>query len=430
MHDALYYLGLLIAGLVAAQLLTFWIGMVLREWRGAAAYQHERRLWQARLESLRPVTSNQPLRRAWEGWRTFRVARLERLTPDTVSVYLAPEDGRELPPYLPGQYITVSANMPGETRPVVRCYSLSRAWQRDCYRCTVKEVAPPVDRPDLPFGKVSRHFNRRLQAGDLLELKAPGGNFFLSEQSPRPVVLLGAGIGVTPLLSMMYAVAAGSASRRVIALFQFCSGENHPFQEELKTLRARHKNLRAVIAYSAPRAVDQSPRDYDFHGRLSTEIVRKLLPKDDYEFYLCGPGGFMESLVTGLEAAGVPARDIHYEAFGPASVPRPKAKPPIPAETSAEQSERKSLSAEPLTVGFSLTSATANWDGKFASLLELAEANAIPLESGCRAGNCGACAVALQSGKVIYSQPIGAELPAGHCLPCICIPAGPIVLQA
>src|SRR5688500_5032430 len=158
--DFSFYLGLALALLVAVQLAVATFGMLRRQWREEALFRLKRQKLAVELAS----SSKKPEAGAstWEGWRTFRVTKLVRETADTQSVYFAPEDGRSLPRFLPGQYVTLSLRMPGETRPVIRCYSLSHAPGEDYFRCTVKEVSPPAAQPELPFGKASRHINRRL----------------------------------------------------------------------------------------------------------------------------------------------------------------------------------------------------------------------------------------------------------------------------
>ncbi|MGI8981243.1 MAG: 2Fe-2S iron-sulfur cluster-binding protein [Pirellulaceae bacterium] len=427
--DIPLYLGLALALLVAVQLAVAALGMLRRQWREEALFRLRRQMLAAELAgSLKKEEAGAS---TWEGWRTFRVTKLVRETADTQSVYFAPEDGRALPRFLPGQYVTLSLRMPGETRPVIRCYSLSHAPGEDYFRCTVKEVPPPAAQPELPFGKASRHINRRLAEGELIDLKAPHGNFTLDVSSKTPVVLMGAGIGVTPLLSMLQAVAASGNTRQVLAFLQFRSGEHHPLKCELAALARQHKNIQLVTAYSAPNSADVVGGDYDLRGRLSLEVIKKCLRGSDYECYICGPGSFMESMVAGLESWGIAANKIHFEAFGPASVKRVNQVVARPQHCGGVNAANPiDVVMEAPEVRFDLSGVTAPWTEKIESLLQLAEAHHIPVESGCRAGNCGTCAMPIKSGKVVYSTPPGSQPPAGVCLPCICVPDGPLVLQA
>ncbi len=452
--DIPLYLGLALALLVTLQLAMAIAGMLRRQWREEALFRLKRQKLTAELassatqggrESLASRTiphgdmidakdSRSPISAAastWEGWRTFRVTKLVRETADTQSVYFVPEDGRALPRFLPGQYLTLSLRMPGETRPVIRCYSLSHAPGEDHYRCTVKEVPPPAAQPELPFGKASRHLNRRLAEGELIDLKAPHGNFTLDVTQKTPVVLIGAGIGVTPLFSMLQAVAASGNTRQMLAFLQFRSGEQHPLKSELAALARQHQNIQLVTVYSAPNTGDVTGRDYDLRGRLSLEVIKKCLRGNDYEYYICGPGPFMELMVAGVEGWDVSANKIHFEAFGPASVKRvghhSVASPECPQDIQNGAPRSECLLSE---VRFDLSGVTAPWTRQVESLLELAEAHHIPAESGCRAGNCGTCALPIKSGKVAYSTLPGSLPPAGACLPCICVPDGPLVLQA
>jgi uncharacterized protein len=435
--DIPLYLGLALALPLALQLAVGTIGMFRRQWREEALFRLRRR--KLELELSGASRGKIAVNTAWEGWRTFRVAQLVRETADTMSVYFEPEDGGALPRFLPGQYVTLSLRVPGEMRPIVRCYSLSHAPVGNYYRCTVKEVPPPTDRPELPFGKASRHINRRLAEGEMVDLKAPHGNFTLDVTRKTPVVLIGAGIGVTPLFSMLQAVAATKdlsvEGRQVIAFLQFRSGEHHPLRNELAALARQNKNIQIVTVYSTPAPGDVIGRDFDRRGRLTLEIVQKSLRGSGHDFYICGPGSLMESMVVGLEQSGIAPQHIHFEAFGPASVKR--AGRPKPGDGSDNRSAGPSQipngtpqSAPAPSILFELSGITAAWSDKTDSLLELAEAHQIPVESGCRAGNCGTCAMAIKSGKVVYSTPPGSPPPAGSCLPCICVPDGPLVLQA
>ncbi|MBC7854210.1 MAG: 2Fe-2S iron-sulfur cluster binding domain-containing protein [Pirellulaceae bacterium] len=429
--DIPLYLGLALALLVAVQLAVAIAGSLRRQWREEAMFRLKRQKLAAELvSSLKKEATSAS---TWEGWRTFRVTKLVRETVDTQSVYLVPEDGRAVPPFLPGQYVTLSLRMPGETRPVVRCYSLSHSPGGDFFRCTVKEVPPPASQPELPFGKASRHINRRLSEGELIDLKAPHGNFTLDVSSQTPVVLVGAGIGVTPLFSMLQAVAASGNNRHILAFLQFRSGEHHPLKTELAALARQHKNIQLVTVYSAPNTGDVTGRDYDLRGRLSLDVIRKCLRGNDYEYFICGPGPFMESMVAGLESWGISTDKIHFEAFGPASMKRAKprvARPQLCVGGNAADTVDVVTEAALSEVRFDLSGITAAWTLQVESLLELAEHHHIPVESGCRAGNCGTCALPIKSGKVVYSTPPGSPPPAGACLPCICVPDGPLVLQA
>src|SRR3954470_12089946 len=203
--DIPFYLGLALGLAVLAMLAAAIAGMLRRQSREEALFRLKQQKLQQELNAFTKQATGGLS--AWEGWRTFRVRKLVREMADTMSVYFEPEDGRALPRFLPGQYVTLSLRMPGEIKPIVRCYSLSHAPGENYYRCTIKEVPPPADRPELPFGKASRHVNRRLAEGELIDLKAPHGNFTLDAAGQPPVVLMGAGIGVPPLFSMLGAVA-------------------------------------------------------------------------------------------------------------------------------------------------------------------------------------------------------------------------------
>ena len=188
-------------------------------------------------------------------------------------------------------------------------------------------------------------------------------------------------------------------------------------KEHLQTLAGRHDNFHLHVCYSAPDESDIEGTDYDHPGRVDVPLLRNTLKLTRYQFYVCGPKPMMESLVPALEQWGVDSGDIHYESFGPATlVKREK-----PARTA---------SATPISVTFSLSGKTLSWDPSADSLLEFAEANAIEVESGCRAGSCGTCQTALTAGEVDYSQQPDADIEPGHCLLCIATPRCDLVLEA
>ena len=183
---------------------------------------------------------------------------------------------------------------------------------------------------------------------------------------------------------------------------------------------AQHENLHLNICYSRPEKTDVKGRDYHHQGRVTVDLFKQLLPSNNYEYYLCGPGPFMNSLTEGLTAWGVAEKSIHYEAFGPATVKK-TAPPPTASET---------VMLSKLSVTFSKTGKTVRWNPSIGSLLEFAEASGVKIDAGCRAGNCGTCLVAVKSGSVDYLSPSGASAEQGSCLTCICKPKTDLVLDA
>jgi uncharacterized protein len=359
-------------------------------------------------------------RPAWQGYRRFVVDRLVAEASDVTSIYLLPEDRRSLPRFKPGQFLTVRVCVPGHNAPLVRCFSLSDRPGRDYFRLTVKAVALETEKTPARRGTLSRYLNRGLSAGQVIEAQAPRGEFYLRTGDSRPAVLIAAGIGITPLLSMASHSLHESPNRRVILFYGVRNGGEHAFREELSDLAAQHPQLSYLPFYSQPSPGDRAGVDYLAPRRIDAELLRRVLPEANFPCYVCGPGAFMESMTAGLREWGVAETDLHYESFGPSSVrPSPGAErsPAIEAAASAE-------------VVFLPSDVTATWSGEVASLLELAEANGIPLASGCRSGNCGMCAVRLIEGKVKYPQSPSAPIDPGHCLACIAVPESERVVLA
>ena len=259
-------------------------------------------------------------------------------------------------------------------------------------------------------------FHDHVRVGDVLELRAPAGTFFIDSRSTEPIVLIGAGIGVSPLMSMVETALCAGCHREIYGLFGFRNSAEHPFKDRLEKLAAQHANLHLHVSYSAPGAADVLHKDYAHRGRLSIERVREVLPSNNFKFYVCGPGRLMESMVPALWDWGVPESHVHFEAFGPASV-----------RSAAPASLRLATSC---AVRFDRSNRAVTWDGSLASLLEFGEAAGVSLPSGCRAGSCGECMIAIRSGTVLSFKKPGIDVPAGYCLTCISAPTGELILDA
>lgn len=357
-----------------------------------------------------------PKFKAWSGTRSFRVGAIVDEAVDCKSFYLLPVDGKLLPRFEPGQYLTFQ--LPAEPRrpPLVRCYSLSERPRDDYYRVTIKQQRPPRSRPELPPGRGSSFFHRQVSVGSTLQVQAPQGSFFLDPTKRRPVVLIGAGIGITPILSMVDAIVHEQNAPIAYVVAGFGNSREHPFRAHMQQLAEEHDHLRFDISYSRPAPSDLLGRDYHHRGYVSLDRLERVLPSNNFEFYLCGPAAMMESLVSGLIDWGVPERHIHFEAFGPASV--------------RSLGKSKPRSTEPCNVRFATSDAACIWEGGSNSILELAEQNGVVLDYGCRAGNCGQCEVAIRAGKVAHVKEPGVPVDEHHCLTCVAVPQGDVVLEA
>jgi ferredoxin-NADP reductase/MOSC domain-containing protein YiiM len=355
-------------------------------------------------------------RPAWTGFRPFILQAKLRESEDVTSFLLAPEDGQPLPPYLPGQFLTVRLAIPGVERPVVRSYSLSDTAQHDHYRLTIRRIGSRAAEPQVKAGLASIHFHDRLAVGDRIEVKAPAGVFTIDvSQQDQPVVLIGGGIGITPLLSMLNAIAAAEAPREAWVLYGVRDDHDYIMRSHLETIARTHANVRLRVFYSRPeRAMDGSDIQV---GHIDLDALKRLLPSNSYDFYVCGPPAMMESVTRGLQAWGVPTDRVHTEAFGPATVKQAVGGP----------------SAQPdcgFDVTFERSGVTAQWSRCESPLLELAEEHAVAIDFGCRAGSCGTCVTRLLSGSVRYLHQPNAPLEAGEILPCIAVPAEPLSLDA
>jgi ferredoxin-NADP reductase len=387
--------------------------------RGQRALAREALRQEIKAATLRCHETEQ-IKLIWNGWRKFEVVKKVKECEDVASFYLAPHDKRPLPPFKPGQYITFQINLPGQSKPVIRCYSLSDSHRPDYYRVTIKKALPPPDVPDGKPGLVSSYFYDAVREGDILDVKAPGGHFFLDLAEPRPVVLISGGVGITPMIAMLNAIIDSGARTEAWFFFGARSSEDHLFKDHLQQAAAGNDNLHLHVCYSRPRETDVLGRDYHHSGRVTADLFKQLLPSSNYDYFLCGPGPFMNSISEGLTAWGVPGKYIHYEAFGPATVK--KTAPPSSASETALLSKLK--------VTFGRIGKTVHWNPAAASLLDFAELNGVKIDAGCRAGNCGTCLVAIKSGSVDYLAPTGASAEQGSCLTCICKPKTDLVLDA
>lgn len=398
-------IALLLATISAALLLQLSIGIGVMVWR--ARHAAPVMLAAASAEAADPA-------RAWLGWRDFKVLRREAAdrAGSQCSFYLSPVDGAPLPPFLPGQFLTFLLPVAGS---VTRCYSLSDAPDPARYRVTIKRVLAPEGQTALPPGIASAYFHDQVQEGDILRVKAPAGNFTVHPDPAVPVVLIGGGCGITPLMSMLCWCLATQPGRSVHLFFGLRCGAEHAFKEQLEALAAAHPALSLHVVYSRPGPTDVLGRDYQHVGRVDSDLLRRILPDERRQFYVCGPAAMMASVLPALRAWGVQAQDLHHEAFGAASAQA--ATPGLVSGTAHE-------------VHFLRSGRTLNWDGQDANLLDFAERHGLVIESGCRAGSCGSCETKIIAGTVGYAQPPEHHLSPGRCLLCISTPETALVLEA
>lgn len=382
-------------------------------------------LLQARVDATKRGRETSSL--AWNGYRKFVIEMIFEEAVGVRSFLLVPHDEKPLPPFKPGQYLTFRLKIPGREKPAIRCYSISDRPKADFYRITVKRVMSPVDVPAAAPGLVSSYFHEQLAEGDILDVQAPRGHFYLDDSSERPVVLIAGGVGITPLLSMVNSVAEGKSGREILLFYGVRNQAQHAFKAELSELTEQHPNVRMVVCYSKPTDDDEEGegRDYHHSGWITIELLKSYLQSTNYQFYLCGPPAMMETLTGQLAKWGVADKDILTEAFGPATVSKAFGKANSPAFTGTARGKTGMG-----RVTFARSGKHCDWTAASENLLDLASANGVTIESGCRAGNCGTCVVAIKSGRVSYLTEYGMKLEEGTCLTCIAAPAGDLVLDA
>jgi len=361
------------------------------------------------------LTSSSSSRPAWDGFRRARVAEVHRETQQVASVVIADAEGSHFPPALPGQYLALRCRPDENSPPIVRSYSISGASNLGAYRISVKRGSGPG----------SRHLVDATRAGDWLEISAPRGEFTL-RPGKRPVVLLSAGIGVTPVLSMLHALASKSAEslREVWWIHGARNAREHVFASEAQQLLAALPGSHSAIAYSNPDPADRPGHDFNIRGHWDLTSLKELGIPVGADFYLCGPSVFLRDINRDLISLGVHQDAIHQEVFGAEGSFAPGVR-------NAEAKNPHSL-VPPGTgpvVAFTRSGLAVPWDSRFKSILELAEACDIPVRWSCRTGVCHTCECGILGGRLRYT-PEPLDPPAsGNALICCSTPETPIELD-
>jgi ferredoxin-NADP reductase/MOSC domain-containing protein YiiM len=351
---------------------------------------------------------------AWPGFRPLAVTALERESTSVVSVRLADPDGGALPPARPGQFLTLRLPVaPGA--PLLRSYSLSGAPGGGSYRISVKRE---------PHGQGSEYVHSRVRAGDRLEAAAPRGSFIL-RPGAAPVLLISAGVGATPVLAMLYALAAVAPEREIWWLHSARSRAQEPFAAESRAMLAALPRGHRHICYSHPGPGDVRGRDYQTQGRLTAEVLAELSLPRDAEAYICGPAAFMADVSAALVAIGVDGGRVRTEIFGAA----PSQTPGIAAAAARPPHPPAGAPGAGPPVAFARSGLTVPWDRRFASLLELAEACDVPVRWSCRTGVCHTCETGLLAGNVRYAPDPVDEPAAGSILICCSEPDGELAID-
>jgi ferredoxin-NADP reductase/MOSC domain-containing protein YiiM len=362
---------------------------------------------------LAPMTEEET---AWTGFRPLRVVATHQESEDVRSYLLASRDGAELPAWQPGQHIAVKVPLPSGA-PAIRTYSLSGSPESGTYRISVKEGGP---------GTVSTALHEGIGAGDALEVSAPRGVFTLREGATS-VVLISAGVGVTPLLAMLYAIAASDegATRPVWWIHGARDSSHHTFCLEARQALAQCSAGRRQIYYSRPAPSDLMGEDYDAAGHIDVAALHAHGLPLEADYYLCGPSSLLRSLTQDLAELGVESSRIHVEYFGAEPKPQKAAMDP-----SLPQTPRVEETSGP-RVTFVRSGVTVRWGtgASYQSLLELAEAFAVPAQWSCRTGVCHSCQTPVLEGHVSY-DPSPLSAPAhGTALLCCAKPLGDIAID-
>ena len=415
-------IGMVFVGMVFVQLLLACYGSISPLLRDRRQQRVAQLLWWERIEIANALRSQRQSMTAWGGHRKFVVDRKVVEAEGICSFYLKPRDTKPLPPFQPGQYLTFQLDLADQQKPCVRCYSLSDAPDPDYYRVTIKRALSPLDSPEAPPGLASNFFHDEVEVGTVLDVKAPSGKFVLDAGDRHPVVLVGGGVGITPVLSMFNAAAAANSDREIWLFYGVRNRQDQIMRDHLRDLSSQSKSFHVVTCYSRPEADQVQGKDYDESGHLTIETLRKYLPSNNCRYYVCGPPAMMKTFPRALKEWGVPKEDIHIEAFGADSVKaRQKASTPVAQKTTV---------VAPQKITFSHSGKKLTWDTRFTNLLEFAAEHGVEIESACCAGGCGTCRVAVISGDVVYDEKPDCDIEEGCCLTCVGRPNSDLVIDA
>jgi ferredoxin-NADP reductase/MOSC domain-containing protein YiiM len=351
---------------------------------------------------------------AWPGFRQMRIASMHKESDNVTSFVLEPVDGQPVGKFQAGQFVVLRLLVDPSKSPILRSYSLSDLPAADHLRISVKSELNGIG---------SSFLCNRAKEGDVMDVSAPRGSFTL-RPSQNPAVLLSAGVGATPVMSMLHTLASEKSQREVWWIYGARNRADHPFAEESRSLLEQLSRGRGCIVYSRPTAGDQIGADFDAPGHIDTALLQRIGVPQGADFYLCGPTSFLKNMRDGLKSWGVPAENVHTEIFGAldsitpgmaqvAHTPHLPQGPPGPGPA----------------VTFARSGITVAWDPNFASLLELAEACDVSVRWSCRTGVCHTCMTGLISGSISYNpEPLESPAP-GNLLICCSQPNAVVTLD-
>lgn len=386
-----------------------------RGWRGSfeALLQSQRNGTETGNAGLAPVAAAHP---AAPGFQPLVVTSIDRESADVLSFAMQSADGRQLAVALPGQYVVVRLKPSAGGAAFFRSYSLSGPPSTERYRISVKIE---------PNGAAGKYLHEHIGVGDKLEVSSPRGSFVL-QPGERPVVLLSAGIGATPVLAMLHALASARSTRQILWLHAARDGQHHPFAGEVRRLMRELKNGHSHVCYTRPDSTDKTGEDFNATGRFSRSALDELGLPRDADLYLCGPNQFMADMKEAVTALGVTPERVHIEIFNggesmtPGVVETMKRAPHTPSDEA---------NTGPL-VAFARSGISAHWDAsRYGNILEMAEACDVPVRWACRTGVCHNCESGLVSGAVVY-EPEPLDKPAdGNLLVCCSQPTSDVVID-
>jgi ferredoxin-NADP reductase len=357
--------------------------------------------------AAQPVTS---------GFRRLAVTAIDQESADVLSLTMRSTDSRPLRTALPGQYVVLRLERSAGSPPLFRSYSLSGPPSQEQYRISVKIE---------PNGAGGTYLRDAVRVGNVLDVSEPRGSFIL-DSGERPVVLVSAGIGATPVLAMLHSLATAHSTRQVLWLYGTRDREHHPFAAEVRRLIVSLSNSRSVVCYSRPGTGDKMPEDFNTAGHLSQTVFDNVGIPRDADVYLCGPVPFMAEMKKALALSGVAPQRIHVELFNGSEPMTPGV---VGAEIRAPHVPEHDTGTGVL-VSFARSGIAAHWNASaYESILELAEACDVPVRWSCRTGVCHSCESGLVSGTVVYGpQPL--EKPAdGNLLVCCSQPVQDVVID-
>lgn len=345
-----------------------------------------------------------------DAWLQYKIIRIEDESELIRSFYLQPTKENGLIPFKPGQYLTIRLVPTKGDKPVVRTYTVSSTPADSYYRISVKLENS---------GLISKHLHHSLNIGDVIEAKAPRGDFYVNSNVQRPVVLLGGGVGITPMISMAtYLVQEGIRTRRQRPVTVFHATRSLAQRAFNQSFRELEKQALGEFRYysfiSRPESNALLEKDFDGSGHISADLLRQNLALDDYDFYLCGPAGFMQGMYDALQSLGVQDKRIYSESFGPAELQRKVET--VPLQVVSDE-------AKTAVIKFSKSGKEQSWQAGDPNLLEVAESSGINPDFSCRKGVCGACKTKIKSGTVVYRTQPTAEHSIDEALICCAVPA-------